>query len=145
MNPGRLAGSNPARDRQNQGPREGWRGGLSQQAWGCLREQWGLRRQAEFINQTATCEQRGVIWPSGSGVAGCWPTCGDYRVALSERRARSVQRLQVPPPTKRYSSRNIKVALNDNDAQMQDAITIQRSMGSPFSRAPFRRAPSSIR
>jgi hypothetical protein len=46
------------RERQNQGPREGWRGGLSQQAWGCLRERWGLRRQAEFINQTATCEQR---------------------------------------------------------------------------------------
>jgi hypothetical protein len=46
------------RDRQNQGPREGWRGGLSQQAWGCLRERWGLRRQAEFINQAATCEQR---------------------------------------------------------------------------------------
>jgi hypothetical protein len=39
------------RDRQNQGAREGWRGGLSQQAWGCLRERWGLRRQAEFINQ----------------------------------------------------------------------------------------------
>jgi hypothetical protein len=36
---------------ENQGPREGWRGGLSQQAWGCLRERWGLRRQAEFINQ----------------------------------------------------------------------------------------------
>ena len=43
---------------KNQGAREGWRGGLSQQAWGCLRERWGLRRQAEFIDQAATCEQR---------------------------------------------------------------------------------------